>query len=295
MNRSEDATSVDGAANAAFSKIIEPTRGWRPINWREILAYKDLLFFLVRRDVRARHAQTIIGFGWAIIRPFFTMVVFTVIFGKLAGVPSDGVPYPIFSFTALVPWTYFSTAITQTTGSLVWNANLLTKVYFPRLIIPLTPVLAGLVDFAIAFGVLGGMMVVYGILPDERILIVPLLVLLMILSSVGIGTWLSALSIQYRDISQAIPFMGQLLMYAAPVVWPVSLITERFPETAGTIRLLYGLYPMAGVIEGFRSALLGTVPIAWDLIGAGFISSIVLAVSGSFYFRRMERVFADVA
>jgi lipopolysaccharide transport system permease protein len=295
MSRAAESSSVAGPPEGGFTKVIQPTRGWRPINWREILAYKDLLFFLVRRDVKARHAQTIIGFGWAIIRPFFTMVVFTIVFGELASVPSDGVPYPLFSFTALVPWTYFSTAITQTTGSLVWNASLLTKVYFPRLIIPLTPVLAGLVDFFIALGVLGGMMVLYGIVPDERILIVPLLVLLMILCSIGIGTWLSALSIQYRDIQLSIPFMGQLLMYAAPVVWPVSLITERFPDSAATIRLLYGLYPMAGVIEGFRSALLGTVPMAWDLIAAGFVSSVVLAVSGSLYFRRMERVFADVA
>jgi lipopolysaccharide transport system permease protein len=272
--------------------VIEPKPGWRLIDWRELREYRDLFYFLVWRDVKVLYKQTILGFAWAIIRPVFSMVVFSVVFGNLASVPSDGVPYPIFSYAALVPWTYFSTAVTKSTQSLVTNARMLTKVYFPRLVIPMTPVLANLVDFAIAFIVLLLMMVWYGIPPTWNVVFLPLLVLLMILTASGIGMWLSALAIQYRDVQHAIQFIVQLLMYAAPVVWPVSLIRERFGE-AGL--LLYGLYPMAGVIEGFRSALLGANPMPWDLIMMGSFSALLIAFSGAFYFRRMERIFADVA
>jgi lipopolysaccharide transport system permease protein len=272
--------------------IIESKPGWRLIDWRELREYRDLFYFLVWRDIKVLYKQTVLGFTWAVIRPVFSMVVFSVIFGNLANVPSDGVPYPIFSYAALVPWTYFSTAVTKSTQSLVTNARMLTKVYFPRLVIPMTPVLANLVDFAIAFIVLLLMMVWYGIPPTWNVVFLPLLVLLMILTTSGIGMWLSALAIQYRDVQHAIQFIVQLLMYAAPVVWPVSLIRERFGE-AGL--LLYGLYPMAGVIEGFRSALLGANPMPWDLIMMGSFSALLIAFSGAFYFRRMERIFADVA
>lgn len=275
--------------------VIEPKTGWQLINWRELAAYKDLFFFLVLRDVKVLYKQTVLGFSWAIIRPVFSMIVFSVVFGGLASVPSDGVPYPIFSYTALLPWTYFATAMTGATSSLITNAGMLTKVYFPRLVIPMTPVLAGLVDFGIAAVLLAGLMAWYGIPPTVYALLLPLLVVLMILTAAGVGMWLSALAIQYRDVKHAMAFMTQLLMYAAPVVWPVSLITDTFPEGGEIIRLCYGLYPMAGVIEGFRAALLGTTAMPWDLIGMGTLSAILLAFTGAFYFRRMERTFADVA
>jgi lipopolysaccharide transport system permease protein len=277
---------------AVSQTIIEPKTGWQLIDWSELRQYKDLLYFLVWRDIKVLYKQTVLGFTWAVIRPVFSMIIFSVVFGNLAKVPSDGVPYPIFSYAALLPWTYFATAMTESTNSLISNLNMLTKVYFPRLVIPLAPILAKLVDFGIAFIILGLMMAWYGIAPTWNVAFLPLLVVLMILTAAGMGMWLSAMAIQYRDVRHAIQFAVQVLMYAAPVVWPVSLITERFGPT---VRLVYGLYPMAGVIEGFRSALLGAIPMPWDLILMGGISAVLIAVSGALYFRRMERIFADVA
>ncbi len=268
--------------------IIESKPGWRLIDMQELRQYKDLFYFLVWRDVKIVYKQTVLGFAWAIIRPVFSMVIFSIVFGRLADMPSDGVPYPIFSFTALVPWTYFATSLTGSTQSLINNTNMLTKVYFPRLIIPITPVFAGLVDFAIAFIVLLGMMAWFRIIPNWNVIFLPFLLFLMILTAAGMGMLFSALGIQYRDVRLAIPFLAQLLMYAAPVVWPTSLIPIP-------LRPLYGLYPMAGVIEGFRAALLGTIPMPWDLIIPGTFSALLIAVSGAFYFRRLERTFADVA
>ncbi len=268
--------------------VIEPTKGWHLINLRELLHYKDLFYFLVWKEIKVLYKQTILGLTWAIIRPLFTMVIFSVVFGRLAKIPSDGVPYPLFAFVALIPWTYFSTAITSSSNSLVSNTNLLTKVYFPRLIIPMTPVLSGLVDFGIAFVLLGGMMTWFRIMPTWNVVFLPFLMLLMICAASGIGMWLSALAIQYRDIKFAVPFLAQLLLYAAPVVWPVSLVPPSY-------RLVYGLYPMAGIIEGFRSALLGTNPMPWDLIAMGTLSTSLILFSGALYFRKMERIFADVA
>ena len=272
--------------------IIEAKPGWQLIDWQELRQYRDLFYFLVWRDIKVLYKQTILGFAWAIIRPVFSMVVFSIVFGRLANIPSDGVPYPIFSYAALIPWTYFSSAMTDSTGSLITNRNMLTKVYFPWLVIPMTPVLAKLVDFAISFVILGLLMAWYGIAPSWNILFLPLLILLMILTAAGIGMWLSALAIQYRDVRHAIQFVVQILMYAAPVVWPVSLITEKFGYG---VRLIYGLYPMVGVIEGFRSALIGASPMPWDLILMGTFSAALIALSGALYFRRMERIFADVA
>lgn len=259
---------------------------------KEIVRYKDLLFALVKRDVGVIYKQTVLGFGWAIIRPVVQMVIFTVFFGKLAGI-GDGMDsekggYQLFSFAALVPWTYFSTSLISSTQSLVANKDFLTKVYFPRLIIPLTPILAKLVDFILSFFVLILMMIYYGVYPSVFIVVLPVLILLMILTSFGMSLWLSALSVQYRDINQMVMFLGQLLMYLAPVIWPISYIPEKY-------LLLYGIYPMVGVIEGFRSVLLNSGPVQWDLIGMGFLSALFLVVSGLYFFRSKENYFADVA
>jgi lipopolysaccharide transport system permease protein len=274
--------------NLTQQTIIEPSKGWQLVNTRELLRYKDLFYFLVWKEIKVLYKQTILGLTWAIIRPLFTMLIFSIVFGRLAKISSDGVPYPIFAFVALIPWTYFSTAMTSSSNSLVSNTNLLTKIYFPRLIIPMTPVLSGLVDFGIAFVMVVGMMAWFRIAPTWNVVFLPFLILLMVCAASGIGMWLSALAIQYRDIKFAVPFLAQLLLYAAPVVWPVSLIPS-------TYRLIYGLYPMAGVIEGFRSALLGTNPMPWDLIAIGTLSATILLLTGALYFRKMERVFADVA
>ncbi len=268
--------------------IIESKSGWQFIDWKELGEYKDLFYFLVWRDIKVLYKQTVLGFAWAVINPVFSMIVFSIVFGRLAQIPSEGVPYPIFTFAALVPWTYFSSAMTGSTQSLIGNQNMLTKVYFPRLVIPMTPVLAKLVDFGIAFVILLLMMAWFSIAPTWNVVFLPWLIVLMILTAAGVGMWLSALAIQYRDVRFALPFIAQLLMYAAPVVWPASLVPEQ-------LRPLYGLYPMAGVIEGFRSALLGTNPMPWDLILPGTLSAVVIAISGAFYFRRLERIFADVA
>ncbi|MEZ4681898.1 MAG: ABC transporter permease [Caldilineaceae bacterium] len=268
--------------------IIEPKKGWQLIDWRELREYRDLFYFLVLRDIKVLYKQTILGFAWAIIQPLFSMVIFSIVFGQLAGVSTDGAPKAIFYYTALVPWTYFSNAMSGSTQSLISNANMLSKIYFPRLVIPMTPVLAKLVDFAIAFAIVVVLLLWYQIMPTVDVWVLPVLIMLMVGAAAGIGMWLSALAIQYRDVRFAIQFLTQFLMYAAPVVWPVSLIPAQY-------RLLYGLYPMAGVIEGFRAALIGTTPMPWDLIGMGTVSTVVLLLSGAFYFRRMERIFADVA
>jgi lipopolysaccharide transport system permease protein len=274
------------AAQAEITRI-RPVERFQNVDWAELWAYRDLFFFLVWRDIKTRYAQSVLGVGWAVIQPVFSMIVFTIIFGNLAQVSSDGVPYAIFTYSALVPWTFFSGALTAASGSLISSSNMITKVYFPRLVVPLAPVLAKLVDFAIAMLILLGMMIWFRITPTLWTLALPLLVLLMILSAAGAGMWLTALAVQYRDIKFGLGFGVQLLMYAAPVVYPTSLIPDQY-------RLLYGLNPMAGVIEGFRSALLGTNPMPLDLILVGSVTAVLIALSGVFYFRKMERNFADV-
>ena len=275
MTHKPELTIIDGASH---QKLID---------WHELKQYRDLFYFLVWRDIKGQYAQSVLGVGWAIIQPVFNMVVFTIVFGRLARVDSDGVPYAIFSYTALVPWTYFASSLTASSTSLVSSASVLTKVYFPRLVVPIVPVLAKLVDFGIAFLILIGLMLWFRATPTTGVLFIPFLILLMMLTATGIGMWLTALSVQYRDIKHGLNFGVQLLMYAAPVVYPASSIPESY-------RLLYGLNPMAGVIEGFRSALLGTVPMPWDFIGVGTASALLIAFSGIVYFRRMERIFADV-
>ena len=271
---------------------IRPKVGWSSINFKELFLYRDLIFFMTLREIKVLYKQSILGFLWAIIRPLFSMIIFSIVFGKMAKIPSDGIPYPIFSYAALVPWTYFSTAMTKSTQSLIGNSRIFTKVYFPRLIIPITPVLSGLLDFFISLIIVFLLMGYYGIAITPNILWLPLLIMIMVITSTGIGLWLSSLAIQYRDVRHAIQFLSQLLMYAAPVVWPVTLLTENFGDR---IIFWYGLYPLAGVIEGFRSALIGVNPMPWELIFMGFFSSLTILVTGAFYFKRKERFFADVA
>ncbi len=268
--------------------VIQPHPGWRLIDFREVWAYRDLFYFLVWRDIKARYAQTILGFGWAIIQPVFTMIVFTIVFGNLAKISSDGQPYALFTFAAIVPWTFFSTALTDASTSLIGAANTLNKVYFPRIIIPLTPILGKLVDFGVAMILLFCLMAWYRTTPTAWIAVLPLLVVLMAMTAAGMGMWLTALAIQYRDVKYAMAFFIQILMYAAPVVYPTTLIPTPY-------RPFYALNPMVGVIEGFRSALLNTNPMPWDLLAVGTISALVIFTAGGLYFRRTERIFADVA
>lgn len=285
-----EVTTIRGSAQSEKKPVtvIEPDQGWRWVDLKELFEYRDLFLFLIWRHIKIRYAQSAIGIGWAVIQPLFSMVVFTIVFGRLARIDSDGAPYAIFSFVALVPWTYFSNALTEGTASLVTNAQIISKIYFPRLILPLSLVLARLVDFVIALVILAGLMVWYGVMPTRDIVALPLLILLMVLTATGLGMWLTALAIQYRDVNYAIGFGVQLLMYAAPVVYPTSLIPERY-------QLFYALNPLVGVIEGFRAALLGTRAMPWDFIAVGTAVAIVLFVSGMFYFRRKEHIFADVA
>lgn len=271
---------------------IEPQKGFKSIRIDEMIRYKDLLYFLVKRDVLVIYKQSILGFLWAIIRPFFSMIVFTVVFGNMAKVPSDGIPYAVFSYCALLPWTYFSATLTGATSSLISNTSIFTKVYYPRIFIPLTPAFAKLVDFIIAFMFLAAIMVYYQVVPSINMLYLPVLIIIMFLSATGLGMWLSSLALQYRDVKFAMSFMVQLMMYAAPVVFPASLVMEKFGSTA---YYLYGLYPIVGVIEGFRSAITGSIEMPWMLISISAFSATVLFITGLFFYRRMERIFADVA
>ncbi|MBI9084262.1 MAG: ABC transporter permease [Desulfobacterales bacterium] len=267
--------------------IIEPKRGWIPIDFKEIWAYRELLYFLTKRDIKVRYKQTVLGGLWAIIQPFFSMVVFTLFFGRLAKIPSDGIPYPIFVYAGLLPWTYFANALSASGNSLVGSANLITKVYFPRLIIPASASLAGLLDFFVAMTILIAMMIYYQVMPGFGMLLFPFLIGLTFMCSVGVGLWLSALNVQYRDIRYAIPFLIQIWMFLSPVIYPVSMVPERY-------RWLLSINPMGGVIKAFRASLLGHQPIDWHLLGISTVVIFVLFASGLSYFRRMERTFADV-
>lgn len=266
---------------------IRPSRGLVSLELRDLWRYRELLYFLVWRDVKVRYKQTALGAGWAILQPLATMVVFSLFFGRLAGVPSDGVPYPVFSFAALVPWTFFAQGLTQSANSLVANQDLITKVYFPRLAIPIATVLAGVVDFAIAFLVLLGIMFFYGIVPSARVLWLAPLLLLAFATALGVGLWLSALNVRYRDVRYVVPFLAQLWLFATPIAYPSSLLAQPW-------RTVYGINPMAGVVEGFRWALLGTDTAPGPILAASAAAAFVLLVSGALYFRRMEKTFADL-
>ena len=268
--------------------IIEQRKGLTRVDWKELWAYKDLFLFMTLRNIKTRYAQSSLGVGWALLQPFFSMLVYTVIFGRLAKIDSNGVPYAIFSYMALVPWTYFANAMTEGSSSLVSNAHMLSKVYFPRLILPISSIVARGLDFVIALTFLLVLMVWFQVTPTWNVLFLPLLVTILLFAATGFGLWFSALAIQYRDIAYAMNFIVQLLMYAAPVVYPTSIIPEP-------LHLWYAINPMVGVIEGFRSAFLGTIPMPWSWIAIGSISSLVLFTSGIVYFRSRERHFADVA
>lgn len=266
---------------------IHPSRGWVSLKLGELWDYRELLYFLIWRDIKVRYKQTVLGASWAIIQPFSTMVVFSLFFGKLAKMPSDGIPYPIFSFAALVPWTFFAAGLTQSSNSLVGSSNLITKVYFPRLVIPLATVLSGVVDFGLALAVLVGMMGYYRITPSMHIFFLPLFVLLALVISLGVGLWLSSLNVKYRDVRYIVPFITQFWLFATPIAYPSSLLSEPW-------RTLYGLNPMVGVVEGFRWALLGTKMSVGPMILVSALVAILILILGAFYFRRMEKTFADI-
>jgi lipopolysaccharide transport system permease protein len=266
---------------------IGPTAGLLQVNLRDLWAYRELLYFLVWRDIKVRYKQTVVGAGWAIIQPFFTMMIFGLFFGLLAKIPSEGLPYPVFYYSALLPWTYFAYALTSTTNTMVENQRIITKVYFPRLILPLAAVVSGLVDLGVAFTVLIGMMWFYGIVPTSSILLLPLFLLLAVATALGVGLWLSALNAIYRDVRYVVPFLVQSWMFASPVAYPSSLVPEGW-------RWLYGLNPMTGVIEGFRWALTGQGQPPGPLLYASAIAVFLCLLGGLLYFQRLEETVVDV-
>jgi lipopolysaccharide transport system permease protein len=265
---------------------IRPSTGWRSLRLGEVWAYRELLFFLTWRDVKVRYKQTALGAAWALIQPFFAMVIFSLFFGRLARIPSDGVPYPVFAYAALVPWTFFANGLTHSANSLVVSANLLRKVYFPRLIVPMATVLSETVDLAIAFLLMIALLLFYDVRLTPNLLWLPVFVALALCTALGTGFWLSALNVQYRDVRYVVPFLTQFWLFATPIAYPSSMLQEPW-------RTLYGLNPMAGVVEGFRWALLGTAA-PGPMVPVSAAVSLLLLIGGAFYFRRMERSFADV-
>ena len=275
------------ASNGEMIVRIEPSKGWVSLKLRELLEYRELLYFLIWRDVKVRYKQTVLGVAWAVIQPFFTMVVFSLFFGRLARMPSDGIPYPIFSYAALVPWTFFANGLNQASNSLVGSANLIKKVYFPRLAIPIATVLSGVVDFILSFIMLIGLMFYFGFTPTINVLWLPFFLLLALATSLGASLWFSALNVEFRDVRHIMPFVTQLWMFSTPIAYPSNLLSEPW-------RTIYGINPMVGVVEGFRWALLGTQTAPGPIsIVSSFVACLLL-ISGALYFRRMEKTFADV-
>ena len=266
---------------------IRPTKGWVALQLKDLWVYRELLYFLTWRDTKVRYKQTVLGAAWAIIQPLFAMLIFTLFFGRLAHVPSDGIPYPIFAYAGLLPWLFFSNAVTNSGNSLVGSANLITKVYFPRMIIPGAAVGAGLVDFAIAFVILIGLMIYYHVALTWNLLAVPLLLVLTTLLAIGVGMWTSALNVKYRDIRYALPFLIQLWMFASPVIYPASLMPQKW-------RWVLWLNPLTGIIEGFRSALFGVNKFDWTSLSLSAAITFAVLAYSAYSFRRMERVFADI-
>ena len=266
--------------------IITPRTGWQVINFRELIEYRDLFFFLVWRDIKVLYAQTILGFSWAILQPLVQIIIFSIVFGRVAKIPTDGIPYILFSSVAIIPWTYISQAMTTSSQSLVSGQSMLGKVYFPRLIFPISPTLSKLVDFGLSLIIVLGVSIYYRVLPTWNLLLFPFFIVFMVSIAAGVGLWLSAMAIRFRDVKFAMPFVIRMLMYTAPIVYSASEIPE-------TYRFIYSLNPIVGVIEGFRACLLGT-PMPWQYIWPGMLTAAVLLISGAFYFKRMERVFVDV-
>jgi lipopolysaccharide transport system permease protein len=283
---SEQPLNIAAPANLP-AVIIQPSRGWVGLRLRELWAYRELLFFLIWRDVKVRYKQTVLGAAWAIIQPLLAMVVFTLFFGSQPGLHPGQVPYPLFSFAALVPWTFFANGLSQSSNSLVGSANLIKKVYFPRLVVPISAVLSGVVDFVLAFVVLIGLLLAYGRVPGINVIWLPAFLLLALVTALGAGLWLSALNVEFRDVRYVVPFVVQLWLFASPVIYSSETLS-------GTARTLYGLNPMAGVIEGFRWALLGAGAGPDWMTGVSALAALALLISGAFYFRRMEKNFADV-
>lgn len=266
--------------------VIEPSKSWVALNLRDLWQYRDLLYILTMRDIKVRYKQTLLGAAWAIIQPLFTMLIFTLFFGKLAGMPSDGIPYPIFAYAGLLPWTFFSNAVTNSGNSLVGNSNLITKIYFPRMIIPMASVASGLLDFVIAFGLLVVLMFYYGVGLSINLLMLPVLLVLTSLLAIGVGMWMSALNVKYRDVRYALPFLVQLGMFASPIIYPLSLVPEKW-------RWLMALNPLAGQIEAYRSAFFGK-PFDWLSLGVSAVLTFAVLVYSAYNFRRMEKSFADI-
>ena len=267
--------------------LIKPEKGWSALNLRDLWRYRELIYFMTWRDLKVRYKQTLLGASWAILRPFLTMIVFSIFFGNLAKVPSDGIPYPIFAYTALLPWELFASALSQASRSLVQNTNMVTKIYFPRMILPISSILAGVVDFLIAFVVLIGMMIFYKITPTVNVWTLPLFILLALVTALGVGFWLAALNVLYRDVNYVTPFLTQFWMFINPIAYGSSLIPEKW-------RFLYAINPLSGVVDGFRWALLGNQQSApGPTLVLSSLIAVALLSSGMFYFRRMERQFAD--
>lgn len=266
---------------------IRPTRGWASLHLRDLWEYRELLFFLAWRDIKVRYKQTVLGVTWVVLQPLATTLIFSVIFGNLAKIPSDNLPYAVFALAGLVPWNFFASAFARGSGSLVGSANLISKVYFPRLVIPIAGVLAGLVDFAIVLALLIGLMFFYGRGITLAFLLLPLYVLLAMAIALGVSLWLSALYVQYRDVGYVVPFLSQVWLYATPVVYPASLVPEPY-------RVWYALNPMVSVVEGFRWALFGTGQAPNAMLAVSVVVALVILVSGAFFFKRMEKTFADV-
>jgi lipopolysaccharide transport system permease protein len=266
--------------------VIEPSKAWVALNLRDLWQYRDLLYILTMRDIKVRYKQTLLGAAWAIIQPLFTMLIFTLFFGKLAGMPSDGIPYPIFAYAGLLPWTFFSNAVTNSGNSLVGNSNLITKIYFPRMIIPMASVASGLLDFVIAFGLLVVLMFYYGVGLSINLLMLPVLLVLTSFLAIGVGMWMSALNVKYRDIRYALPFLIQLGMFASPIIYPLSLVPEKW-------RWVMALNPLAGQIEAYRSAFFGK-PFDWLSLGISAVLTFAVLIYSAYNFRRMEKSFADI-
>lgn len=268
--------------------IIKPSKGWVPLNLKDLWAYRELVYFLTWRDIKVRYKQSVLGILWAVLKPFMSMVVYTIFFGNFAKIPSDGIPYPIFVYTAILPWELFASALSVASRSMVSSGNMISKIYFPRIIVPLSSVMSSLVDFAIGFVILIGMMFYFHIVPTIAMLWLPLFILLALITALGVGFWFSALMVRYRDVGYLMPFITDLWKYASPVIYPASMVPEK-------LRLIYSINPMTGVVEGFRYALLGTQQsTSWLMVLISSVIALIILISGLYYFRRMEKQFADM-